>query len=175
MIHFLQSLTFVDLNARTLDGRLAEEMCEDKSITKLVHRARTLEPKRCVKSLKNNLRVVGSCRILSMFACLCSQVAFLTAHVHHDVTVRIDLLRKRAQHTGLGWSRTGLCGSKKQHEFVPILPRTQLHHVLLLTYIRTNQSSTFSLCSQTPVHVRVSWRYLLILARWSCNFKCLFL
>ena len=53
----LQSLNMVDLNARTLDGRLAEEMCEDKNITSLVHRARTHEPKRCVKITETKYKI----------------------------------------------------------------------------------------------------------------------
>ena len=41
-----QSLTYVDLNARTLDGKLPEEMTEDKNIIRLVKKARTAEPSR---------------------------------------------------------------------------------------------------------------------------------
>jgi hypothetical protein len=37
----LQGYPNVDLNCRTLDGRLPEEMCSDKAIVKIVRNART--------------------------------------------------------------------------------------------------------------------------------------
>ena len=42
----LQSLSYVDLNARSLDGKLPEEMTEDKAIIKMIHKARSNEPNR---------------------------------------------------------------------------------------------------------------------------------
>ena len=44
--HLLQSLSYVDLNARSLDGKLPEEMTEDKAIIKMIHKARSNEPNR---------------------------------------------------------------------------------------------------------------------------------
>ncbi|XP_077997717.1 uncharacterized protein LOC144450849 [Glandiceps talaboti] len=44
IVKFMTELDYVDLNVRSLDGKLPEEMTQHKSIQKLIHNARELQP-----------------------------------------------------------------------------------------------------------------------------------
>ena len=41
-----QSLSYIDLNVRTLDGRLPEEMTKDTAIQQLLKKSRAQEPEK---------------------------------------------------------------------------------------------------------------------------------